>query len=68
MAKDLHPKDLKLAVSAAINRLLDPIRKAFAEDEEWRKVEALAYPDPNAKPDKKKKKVRLARRTYIHMY
>lgn len=55
--KKLHPKDLKTAVADAIVRLLEPIRKAFEEDEEWQKVEKLAYPDPNAKPEKKKKKV-----------
>ncbi|KAJ7916571.1 tyrosine tRNA ligase [Mycena leptocephala] len=35
--KKLHPKDLKTAVANAINRLLDPIRQAFAEDEEAQK-------------------------------
>jgi tyrosyl-tRNA synthetase len=54
--KKLHPKDLKTAVANAINRLLDPIRQSFAEDEEAQKIEKLAYPDPNAK-DKKQKKV-----------
>ncbi|KAI8976285.1 tyrosine tRNA ligase [Trametes punicea] len=54
-AKKLHPKDLKTAVADAIVRLLDPIRQAFEKDEEWQKVEKLAYPDPNAKPEKKKK-------------
>ncbi|KAI0667386.1 tyrosine tRNA ligase [Trametes maxima] len=53
--KKLHPKDLKTAVADAIVRLLEPVRKAFEQDEEWQKVEKLAYPDPNAKPEKKKK-------------
>ncbi|KAJ7730851.1 tyrosine tRNA ligase [Mycena maculata] len=53
--KALHPKDLKTAVANAINRLLDPIRKAFEEDEEAQKIEKLAYPDPNAKEKKQKK-------------
>ncbi|KAJ7629406.1 tyrosine tRNA ligase [Mycena polygramma] len=53
--KKLHPKDLKTAVTNAINRLLDPIRKSFAEDEEAQKIEKLAYPDPNAKEKKQKK-------------
>jgi len=53
--KVLHPKDLKTAVADALNRLLDPIRKAFAEDEEAQKIEKLAYPDPNAKEKKQKK-------------
>ena len=34
-AKKLHPKDLKTAVADAIVRLLDPIRTAFEQDEEW---------------------------------
>ena len=55
--KKLHPKDLKTAVAEAIVRLLEPIQKSFAENEEWQAVEKLAYPDPNAKPEKKKKKV-----------
>lgn len=55
--KKLFPKVLKTAVGDAINKLLDPIRKAFEENEEWRNVEKQAYPDPNAKPEKKKKKV-----------
>ena len=53
--KTVHPKDLKTTVAAAINKLLEPIQKAFQESEEWQKVEKLAYPDPNAKPEKKKK-------------
>ncbi|EIW52893.1 tyrosine tRNA ligase [Trametes versicolor FP-101664 SS1] len=54
-AKKVHPQDLKTAVANAIIRLLDPIRATFEKDEEWQKVEKLAYPDPNAKPEKKKK-------------
>ncbi|KII84730.1 hypothetical protein PLICRDRAFT_45537 [Plicaturopsis crispa FD-325 SS-3] len=53
--KKLHPGVLKTAVASAINSLLDPIRAAFQADEEWQAVEKLAYPDPNAKPEKKKK-------------
>ncbi|KAJ7485241.1 tyrosine tRNA ligase [Mycena galericulata] len=56
--KKLHPKDLKTAVANAINRLLDPIRKTFEEDEEAQRIEKLAYPDPNAK-DKKQKKPKV---------
>ena len=55
--KKLFPKVLKTAVGDTINKLLDPIRKTFEENEEWQKVEKLAYPDPNVKVDKKKKKV-----------
>ncbi|KAF7291477.1 Tyrosine--tRNA ligase [Mycena kentingensis (nom. inval.)] len=42
-------------VAAGINKLLDPIRKAFEEDKEWQEIEKLAYPDPNAKVKKVKK-------------
>lgn len=55
--KKLFPKVLKTAVADAINKLLDPIRKSFEENEEWQEALKLAYPDPNAKPEKKKKKV-----------
>lgn len=56
--KKLHPKDLKNAVANGIVRLLAPIRKAFEENDEWQNVTKLAYPDSNAKVEKKKKKVR----------
>ncbi|RDB22330.1 Tyrosine--tRNA ligase, cytoplasmic [Hypsizygus marmoreus] len=55
-ARELHPKDLKKAVADAIVDLLEPVRKAFEENEEWQQVEKLAYPDLNAKPEQKKKK------------
>jgi len=55
--KQLHPKDLKTSVANGIIRILEPVRKAFEENEEWQRIEKLAYPDPNAKVDKKKKKV-----------
>lgn len=53
--KTLHPKDLKVAVADALVSLLEPIRKTFLESTEWQETEKLAYPDPNAKPAKKKK-------------
>jgi tyrosyl-tRNA synthetase len=57
--KELHPKDLKGAVADAIIGLLAPIQDAYKNDLEWQAVAAAAYPDPNAKPEaKKKKKVR----------
>jgi tyrosyl-tRNA synthetase len=58
--KELHPKDLKGAVADAIVSLLAPIQDAYKNDPEWQAVTAAAYPDPNAKPEvkKKKKKVR----------
>jgi len=54
--KDLHPKDLKGAVADGIIRLLAPIQDAYKNDPEWQAVTAAAYPDPNAKPEAKKKK------------
>lgn len=53
--KKIHPKDLKTVAANGIIRLLQPIQKAFKENEEWQTVAKLAYPDPNAKPEKKKK-------------
>ncbi|PPQ92799.1 hypothetical protein CVT25_004206 [Psilocybe cyanescens] len=53
--KNLHPSDLKKAVADGTVRLLNPIRKAFEENEEWQRIEKLAYPDPIAKNTKKKK-------------
>ncbi|KIY44685.1 tyrosine tRNA ligase [Fistulina hepatica ATCC 64428] len=55
-SRELHPKDLKTSVAASINRLLEPIRAAFEASEEWKETVKLAYPDPNAKPETKKKK------------
>lgn len=57
--KKLHPKDLKTVVANCIVRLLQPVREAFEANEEWQEVTKLAYPDPNAKVEKKKKKVFL---------
>jgi tyrosyl-tRNA synthetase len=57
LEKELHPNDLKTSVTNTLIKLLDPIQKAFEENDEWQTVEKLAYPDPNAKPEKKKKKV-----------
>jgi tyrosyl-tRNA synthetase len=62
--KRIHPMDLKAAVIDAILRLLDPIRKAFEENEEWQNAHMLGYPDPNAKQEKKKKKVRIEQSNY----
>ena len=57
--KELHPKDLKNAVADAIIGLLSPIQDAYKNDPEWQAATTAAYPDPNPKPEvKKKKKVR----------
>ncbi|MED6247394.1 Tyrosine--tRNA ligase, cytoplasmic [Ataeniobius toweri] len=42
----IHPGDLKASVEAALNQLLDPIRKKF-ESAELRKLTNSAYPDPS---------------------
>ncbi|XP_047239536.1 tyrosine--tRNA ligase, cytoplasmic [Girardinichthys multiradiatus] len=42
----IHPGDLKASVEAALNQLLDPIRKKF-ESPELRKLTNSAYPDPS---------------------
>lgn len=42
-AEEVHPGDLKASVENYINRLLDPIRKAF-DNEVHRKLTELAYP------------------------
>lgn len=63
--RKLHPKDLKTAVADAIVRLLTPIRDAFEKSEEWKEVEKLAYPDPNAKPEKKKKVFAVTLRLFM---
>ncbi|GJJ14259.1 hypothetical protein Clacol_008523 [Clathrus columnatus] len=53
-AKEIHPGDLKKAVGDAIVGLLEPIQKAYQENEEWQKVTDLAYP-PEVKQVKPKK-------------
>jgi len=43
--EDIHPGDLKAAVEKYLNRLLDPVRKAF-EAPELKKLALEAYPPP----------------------
>lgn len=50
----LSPQILKPAVTEALNKLLQPIQADFEANEEWQKVEKLAYPPPPA-PEKKVK-------------
>jgi len=56
LAGELSPPDLKTGVAAALNKLLAPVQHEFATNEEFRKVEALAYPAAVAAPKKKKEK------------
>lgn len=53
-AKEIHPGDLKKVVGDAIIELLEPIQKAYQQNEEWQKVTDLAYP-PEVKQTKAKK-------------
>eukprot|EP00475_Leptophrys_vorax_P013851 TRINITY_DN201_c1_g2_i1.p1 TRINITY_DN201_c1_g2~~TRINITY_DN201_c1_g2_i1.p1 ORF type:complete len:406 (-),score=145.07 TRINITY_DN201_c1_g2_i1:313-1530(-) len=57
-AKELHPGDLKKSVAAALNRLLDPIRKKFEVDPRLQQLVLEAYPEdaPAPVPEKKGKK------------
>ncbi|THY17752.1 tyrosyl-tRNA synthetase [Aureobasidium pullulans] len=50
----LSPQNLKPAVTDALTKLLAPIQSDFESNEEWQKVEKLAYPPPPA-PEKKVK-------------
>jgi tyrosyl-tRNA synthetase len=43
--KKVHPGDLKVAVSEAINNLLEPIRKKWESDSELQKLTSQAYPE-----------------------
>ncbi|XP_075233254.1 tyrosyl-tRNA synthetase [Lycorma delicatula] len=47
-SQELHPADLKAATEIYINKLLDPIRKAF-ESPELKKLASAAYPPPPKK-------------------
>ena len=42
--EEIHPGDLKGAVTEALISLLTPIRKIFEESPEWQEVERLGYP------------------------
>ncbi|GAA5835234.1 hypothetical protein JCM11251_006652 [Rhodosporidiobolus azoricus] len=54
---EVHPGDLKTAVTNAINALLAPIQAEFAADKEFQSAEQRAYPpEAKAAPKKKEKK------------
>ncbi|KAF3940153.1 hypothetical protein ABW19_dt0201500 [Dactylella cylindrospora] len=42
---NLRPAELKRGVIHALNELLEPIRRIYEGSEEWRRVDAQAYPD-----------------------
>lgn len=56
---DVHPADLKKAVADALVKLIEPVQTTFQNDDEWKRIEALAYPkeEPEQKKKTKAKKV-----------
>jgi tyrosyl-tRNA synthetase len=56
-AKKLHPGDLKLGVTNAINALLEPVQKAFENSPEFGQAALNAYPPDVTPPKETKKKV-----------
>ncbi|KAF3140413.1 Tyrosine--tRNA ligase cytoplasmic [Orbilia oligospora] len=54
----IGPKELKVATTLALNKLLNPIRAEYASSEEFKEIEKLAYPPPPA-PEKKKKEKKI---------
>ncbi|WFD36808.1 tyrosine--tRNA ligase [Malassezia cuniculi] len=52
--RKVHPADLKKAVIDALCTLLEPVQKLLAEDEEFCRIKALAYPEDEPKAKKKK--------------
>jgi len=48
--KKVHPGDLKAAVTEAINKLLEPIRKKWKNDPEFQNITKQAYPEVVKKP------------------
>ncbi|KAL1616277.1 hypothetical protein SLS56_011490 [Neofusicoccum ribis] len=43
VSRKISPEALKIATAAALNRLLEPIRRGYHANEKWRAVEKLAY-------------------------
>lgn len=60
-ADKLTPQDLKAGLSAAVNKLLEPIRAELLNDE-FKKLEDLAYPVIKEEPKKKKKEKKIGSR------
>ena len=36
---------LNVAVANAFNQLLEPVRRMYAESDEWQRIDKLAYPE-----------------------
>ncbi|KAF2028738.1 Nucleotidylyl transferase [Setomelanomma holmii] len=51
----LAPQDLKPAVTAALNTLLEPVQREFQSSPKWQEIEQKAYPPPPAEKKKEKK-------------
>ncbi|KAH7207916.1 uncharacterized protein BKA55DRAFT_600148 [Fusarium redolens] len=58
----LTPQMVKPALIKALNKLLDPIRKDFEADEDWKRVADLAYP-VEVKPEKTNKEMYNGKRS-----
>lgn len=58
----LQPQNLKPAVTDALLEILQPIRKAFEDSQDWQEIEKKAYPPPPAPPKKEKKQKNLGTR------
>lgn len=56
VAGDVHPADLKKSVADALVKILRPVYQKFQSDDEWKNIDALAY--PKAEEPAKKKKVK----------
>ena len=41
----VSPKALKLAIGKAVNQFLEPLRQLYYKDEEWQRIDKLAYLD-----------------------
>lgn len=52
----LSPQDLKPAVTAALNELLEPVQAEFQATPAWQEIEQKAYPPPPSEKKKEKKK------------
>lgn len=46
----VSPGALKLAIGKAVNRFLEPLRQSYYNNEEWQRVDRLAYSDVEHEP------------------
>lgn len=64
--EDLHPGDLKAAITEALVALLSPIKEMFDADPEWQEVERLGYPDQSVQPAAKQVKEKVSSLILVH--